>query len=46
MIMNSNFDADKFSNPESRLNVKKLGSFEAYAGFHVMQPSPLDPGYT
>jgi hypothetical protein len=46
MIMKPSFDADKFSNPKSRLNVKKLSSFETSARFHVMQPSLIEPGCT
>jgi hypothetical protein len=43
MIMKPNLDADKISNPKSRLNLKKLGYFKASAGFHVTQTWPLIP---
>jgi hypothetical protein len=39
MIMKPSLEADKFSNPKSRLNVKKLGYIKAFAGLRVALPS-------
>ena len=39
MTMKPSFEADKLNNPKDRLNAKALGYFNAFAGFHVVQPS-------
>jgi hypothetical protein len=39
MIMKPSLEADKFSNPKSNLNAKKLSYFKVSAGFRDALPS-------